>query len=175
LKNWIIKTSIVKNYAVFSRFLQDFKYALKTTRLPKTIFLVSGGIQEFTGDDQYYNQTQLHMVTYYDSMKQAAKAINKGGSLLYLVNPIPETYRIRKVITMMSRISNAKCISGSNVDDLLKQIKNNTAAYYELAFSLTPEMKENFQVKIKCKRKGVRLNTLQHSKIEMPSATRGRF
>jgi len=56
----------------------------------------------------------------------------------------------------MSKISNAKCIYGSDVDDVLKQVKNNTAAYYELAFYITPELGENFRIKIKCKRKGVK-------------------
>jgi hypothetical protein len=145
-----------------SRSLQELKYALKTIRFPKTIFLVSGGIQQIVGDTKYYDQSSVNIVTYYETMKNAAVSINEGGSLLYLINPIPETHKIKKAVSIMSKISNAKCIHGSNVDDVLKQVKNNTAAYYELAFSIKPELGENFQIKIKCKRKGVNINTLRY-------------
>lgn len=146
----------------FSRSLQDLKYALKTIRFPKTIFLVSGAFQQLAGDVKYFDQASLSIVSYYETMKKAAIDVNKGGSLLYLINPIPETYKIKKAISIMSKISNAKCIHGSDVDDVLKQVKNNTAAYYELAFSINPELGENFRIKIKCKRKGVKINTLRH-------------
>ncbi len=158
----------------FSRTLQDFKYALKTIIYPKTIFLISGGFQQLAGDIKYYDQSTLSVVTYYQTMKKAAKNINKGGSLLYLINPIPETYKIKNAIRIMSQISNAKCIYGSNVDDVLKQVKNNTAAYYELAFSINPELGENFRIKIKCKRKGVRINTLRYGEKPRPYAEMGK-
>jgi hypothetical protein len=154
----------------FSRTLREFKYALKTIRVPKTVFLVSGGVQEFSGDSQYYDQSFKALTFYYDTMKQAAVDINKGGSLLYLVNPIPETRRIKKALGVMSRISNAKCIGGRDVNDMLRQLKNNTAAYYEVAFSHTPELGENFKIKIKCKRKGVTLNTLNYGEKAKPYA-----
>jgi hypothetical protein len=124
--------------------------------------LVSGGVQQITGDLRYYDQSYLNIDTYYEAMKEAAINIDKGGSLLYLINPIPETYKIKRAVSIMSKISNAKCIYGSNIDDVLKKVKNNTAAYYELAFSINPELEENFRIKIKCKRKGVKINTLRY-------------
>ncbi|UCH96764.1 MAG: hypothetical protein JSV88_07900, partial [Candidatus Aminicenantes bacterium] len=146
----------------FGRTLQDLKYALRTIRLPKTVFLVSGAVQEIAGDIHGYSQSMQHIYNYYDSMKKAAIAINKGGSLLYMVNPIPEKHRIKKAINIMSKISNAKCIHASDINDVLKKIKNNTAAYYEVAFAVTPQLGENFRINVKCKRKGVRLNSLRY-------------
>jgi hypothetical protein len=154
----------------FSRSLQELKFALKTIRFPKTIFLVSGGILEFSGDHQYYDQSQNNIVRYYETMRQAAVDINKGGSLLYLVNPIPERHRVERAISIQSKISNAKCVSGSDINEMLTQLKNNTAAYYEVAFSHKPELGDNFKIKIKCKRKGVRLNTLKYGERAKPYA-----
>ncbi len=153
-----------------SRSLQELKYALKTIRFPKTIFLVSGGIQQIAGDTKSYDQSSINILTYYETMKNAAVNINEGGSLLYLINPIPETYNIKRAISIMSKISNAKCIYGSDIDDVLKQVKNNTTAYYELAFSIKPELGENFRINIKCKRKGVKINTLGYGEKPRPYA-----
>ena len=157
-----------KQMEEFGKTIREFKYALKTIRLPKTVFLLSGGIQELSGDRNYYSSYNL--IDYYITMKQVAIDINKGGSLLYLVNSIPETLRIRKTLSMMSEVSNAKCVSGRNVNEMLKQLKNNTAAYYEVAFTHKQELGENFKIKIKCKRKGVRLNTLKYGEKAKPYA-----
>ena len=152
----------------FSKSLEDLKYALKTIRLPKAVFLVSGAVQDIAGDMNYYAQDNMHIQYYYESMKKAAVAINKGGSLLYMVNPIPETYKIKRAVNIMSKISNAKCINAADVDSVLQQVKNNTAAYYEAAFSVTSQLGENFRIKIKCKRKGVTLNTLEYGEKARP-------
>ena len=170
LEKYDLKFLQRKELLRFSRSIQDLKYALKTIRFPKTIFLVSGGIQEFAGDRDSYDQSLYSILRYYETMKKAAADINKGGSLLYLVNPIPERRRIERAISIQSKISNTKCISSSDVNDMLKQLKNNTAAYYEVAFSHTPELGENFKIKIKCKRKGVRLNTLKYGEKAKPYA-----
>jgi hypothetical protein len=153
-----------------SRSLQDLKYALKTIRFPKTIFFVSGAIQQMAGELKAIKQSDISIITYYETMKEAAVSINKGGSVLFLINPIPETYKIKKAISIMSKVSNAKCIYGSDIDDVLKQVKNNTAAYYELAFYITPGLGENFRIKIKCKRKGVKINTLGYGEKPRPYA-----
>ena len=162
----------------FSKNLEEIKYALKTIRLPKNFFLVSGGIQEIASISHTitdipaakgkYDQSTI--LAYYGMLKEASIAINRGGALFYMVNPIPEVYKIRKAVNIMSQVSNAKCISASNVDDLLKKVKKNTAAYYETAFSITPQMPENFKIKITCKRKDVKLNTLNYGEKTRPYA-----
>jgi len=157
-----------KQMEQFGKTIREFRYALKTIRLPKTVFLLSGGIQELSGDRNYYSNYNL--TNYYIIMKQAAIDVNKGGSLLYLVNPIPETLKIRQALSVMSEVSNAKCVSGRDVIEMVKQLKNNTTAYYEVAFSHKPELGENFKIKIKCKRKGVRLNTLKYGEKAKPYA-----
>jgi len=157
-----------KQMEQFRKTIREFKYALKTIRFPKVVFLVSGGIQALSGDLNSYDSTNL--INYYNTIKQAAIDINKGGSLLYLVNPIPETLTIRKVLGMMSEVSNAKCVSGRDINEMVTQLKHNTAAYYEVAFSYTPELRENFKIKIKCKRKGVKLNTPKYGEKAKPYA-----
>jgi hypothetical protein len=157
-----------KQMEQFGKTIREFKYALKTIRFPKAVFLVSGGIQSLSGDFNSYDQANL--INYYNTIKQAAIDINKGGSLLFLVNPIPETLAIRNVLGMMSEVSNAKCVSGRDINEMVTQLKQNTAAYYEVAFSHTPELGENFKIKIKCKRKGVRLNTLEYGEKSKPYA-----
>lgn len=159
-----------KQLRQFNKTIREFKYALKTIRFPKTVFLVSGGILALAGDINYYDQFRYNLLKYYNSMKQAAIDINKGGSLLYLVNPIPETLKIKRALSVMSSVSNAKCVSGRDVKEMVKQLKHNTAAYYQVAFSHTPELGENFKIKIKCKRKGVRLNTLEYGEKAKPYA-----
>jgi len=152
----------------FSRSLEDLKYALKSIRLPKTVFLVSGAVQDISGDAKYLRQDIGHIQHYYESMKKAAVEINKGGSLLYMINPIPDIYKIKRAISIMSKVSNAKCIFGPNVDSVLKKLKNNTSAYYEAAFSVTPKLGDKFRIKVKCKRKGVTLNTLEYGEKFVP-------
>jgi hypothetical protein len=157
-----------KQLRQFKKSISEFKYALKTIRFPKTVFLVSGGVQSFSGDMNGFGQSRNNLIKYYETLKQAAIDVNKGGSLLYLVNPIPETLKIRQALSVMSEVSNAKCVSGRDVNEMVKQLKNNTTAYYEVAFSHKPELGENFKIKIKCKRKGVKLNTLKYGEKAKP-------
>lgn len=160
----------------FSRSLGELKNALKTIRLPKHIFLVSGGVQEMASvsstpgeESGSAAKTDDSMIMgYYGMMAQATYHINQGGSMLYLVNPIPETYKNHKAVNIMSKISNAKCISGANIDEMLTKVKKSTSAYYEIAFSITPEMAENFSVEVKCKRKKIALNTLKFGEKSRP-------
>lgn len=159
-----------KQIRQFRKTIAEFKYALKTIRFPKTVFLVSGGVQSWSGDFSGIGQFRDNLIKYYETLKQAAIDVNKGGSLLYLVNPIPETLEIRQALSMMSEVSNAKCVSGRDVIEMVKQLKNNTTAYYELAFTHKPELGENFKIKIKCKRKGVKLNTLKYGEKAKPYA-----
>jgi len=171
-----VKNQYQSALARFTRSLEDLKKALKTIRLPKKIFLVSGGIQEIAsfsesivdmqGLQGKYEQSAL--LAYYGMLKKASIAINEGGSLLYMVNPIPEVNKVRSASKIMSDVSNAECISANNAADLLNQVKKSTSAYYEVAYSITPEMKENFKIDIKCKRKGVKLTTLQYGEKAKP-------
>jgi hypothetical protein len=138
--------------------LRDLKLAFKTIRLPKTVFFISGGVQQIIrpGKKNYYSQSSL----YCRMLMQTSTTLNEGGGLLYAVNPIMKDSRVRKVSKFMAKVSNAD-INGDNVGDVLKKVKNNTAAYYELAFTPGPKFKERFQIKIVCKRDGVKLNSLR--------------
>lgn len=162
----------------FNKSLKELKYALKTIRLPKHIFLVSGGVQEMATMSNSANEIpgsvtdfdQTSILGYYGMLKEAAVSINQGGSLLYLVNPIKVTTKNRRAVNTMKRISNAQFISGDNVNDMLTKVKKNTAAYYEIGFAITKKTDENFSIKIKSTRKGVKLNTLKFGEKSRPYA-----
>jgi len=88
--------------------------------------------------------------------------------MIYMINPIPETNRIKDASHIQSQIGNAKCITGKNVKTLLKNIKSNTTAYYELAFAITPEIAKNFKIKINCRRPDIIINTLTYGEKSQP-------
>lgn len=147
----------------FSYSLRDLKYALKTIRWPKMIYLISGGVREISGTG--LNVSHGYTRKYYELLKESAIGINEGGALLYMINPIMihrHARGVRNAAKYMSKIGNAKCIAGNNLPDILTKVKKNTEAYYELAFALTAKHKDRFNIKVKSKRKGIRLNTLRH-------------
>jgi len=159
--------------------LQNLKKAIKTIHLPKNIFIISGGIlniathssssSEQRGGQEELKQTKTTLIDgYYTMMKNAAVTLNQAGAMLYMINPIPEVNKVKDASHIMSQIANAKCITGSDVNTLLEKVKTNTAAYYELAFAITPEMSNNFKINIKCRRDDVKLNTLNHGEKSQP-------
>ncbi|MCP5046627.1 MAG: hypothetical protein GY940_05620, partial [bacterium] len=63
-------------------------------------------------------------------------------------------------------------ISGTGIKDIVTQVKNNTSAYYELAFSPPPAAAgKKSSIRLKCNRKGVKLTTIAHSEKERPYRT----
>jgi hypothetical protein len=66
---------------IFSDSLKQLKYALRTITHPKTVYLVSAGpVPGAMGNT----------ATYYRFLEDAAKEINYGGSMFYLVNPLKQ-------------------------------------------------------------------------------------
>ena len=150
-----------KDLNVFFHSLSQMKYALKTITQPKHVFLVSGGVpgSAIAGD----------VVRYYDFMSEAAKAINYGGSMLYMINPIPiPDPSAAHSLKFMAKESGGKYFSGSSVDEIVNQVKNSTRAYYELTFFSDQVEKDKLQIKLNCKREGVTLNTVNYAEKGKP-------
>jgi hypothetical protein len=148
-----------KDILTFSHALKQLKHALKTTTLPKSVFLFSSGLsQQGLGGSQ---------ITYCSFLEDAAKAINYGGAMFYLVNP--ETQRSRSDSTSLKFMADTvggEFIAGDATPKMVQKIKKSTSAYYEIAFY--PENQKRNKVSLKCKRDGVRLTTINFSEQGVP-------
>lgn len=102
-------------------------------------------------------------------LTEVVKSINYGGSVLYTINPerFKDNYDASQSGEMSLRFlageSGGGYFSGAGVADITKQIHQATSTYYELVFYIAPQWPEKFQVAIDCKRKGVRVKTLNHA------------
>jgi len=153
-----------KQLMVFLHSLSQMKYALKTVTQPRMVFLISGGIPA--------SSLGRHYVRYYKFMGSAAKAINYGGSVLYMINPVPVTnLGITHSLKFMAEESGGKYFGGSDLKKIVTRVKKHTRAYYELAFYPGERNKpqdDKLRIKIKCKRKGVNVNTVNYSERGKP-------
>jgi VWFA-related protein len=154
-----------RDILTFSHALKQLKHALKTTTLPKSVFLFSSGLsQKGLGGSQ---------VTYCAFLEDAAKAINYGGAMFYLVNP--ETHRSRSDATSLKFMADTvggEFIAGDTTPKMVQKIKKSTSAYYEVAFY--PDNKQRNKVTLKCKRDDVRLTTINFSEQGVPYREMGK-
>jgi len=144
--------NVLKNY--FNTLLQ-LKYTLKTISNPKHVYIISGGF------------TTAFMASkvakYFQFMGDAAKAINNGGCSLTIIDSVPEqSTQYTHNLKTFSEEGGGKYIKG-DIDykkTLAKTLKN-TQAYYELSFF--PDEEKNMKIEVKCKRKGVSLQTVKYA------------
>lgn len=155
----------------FSANITKFKYALQTISRPKLTFLISEGIASgaLRGDeDTNYSPFLLNQ------LQEAARAVNFGGSVLYIVNPQSITKSVDEgasgemSLMFLAAESGGKYFAGSDVVAVAKRIRKTTSAYYELSFVLTGEMDEKMQIDVHCTRKGVRIHTLNYTERDRP-------
>jgi hypothetical protein len=149
------------------------KYALKTITLPKTVYLISAGNM----DGLRYMAVPLHG-HYYRFLEEAAEAVTHGGALFYLVNPITHQYLAKrayhvrtKIIPTLKFMANhvgGKYITGSSLKEIIDTTKKSTSAYYEMAFYQDNRSGDNMRIRLKCKRKGVQLTTINYSERNKP-------
>jgi hypothetical protein len=108
-------------------------------------------------------------ITYLRFLEDAAKAVNYGGSLFYLINPLKQKAPGKgTALKFMSDAVGGKFISGISIPNVVSQIRKNTSAYYELAFNPAKESGQKSRVQLKCKRKGVQLTTINYSEKARP-------
>lgn len=162
----------------FADILSRFKYALKTISKPKIVFLISEGVSKGAFGEpvdphnaERGNFVKTHLFSY---LQQIIKAVNQGGSVLYTINPQSITKSVDQgdsgdmSLSFLAGESGGKYFSGSDTKKIIERIKKTTAAYYELAFPVDPQLGDQLQLTIKCKRKDVRVHTLNHSERNRP-------
>ena len=167
----------------FSKNLKQFKYALKTIVKPKIVFLISEGIAKNafkTGyalidrspsysvsvlkpektfkDEKNFFDRQL-----FKYLKDMVTTINEGGCVFYTVNPgkfeRDEGASGEMSLRYLASEGGGKYIAGSDTKNIISHVKKTTAAYYELAFMTDDNMRDKLNIKVKCKRKGIKLHT----------------
>ncbi len=150
-----------KEVRTFLHSLSQLKYALKTITRPKNVFLISGGIPK--------SALRGQVIRYYKFMSEAAKAINYGGSMLYMVDPVPpRNTSLSHSLKYMARVSGGKYFGGPNLEKIVSRVKNSTRAYYELAFLPGQSSGDKLRINLKCKRKGVTLHTVNYAEKGKP-------
>jgi VWFA-related protein len=168
----------------FSHVLSRFEYALKTITRPKIVFLISEGIakgafEEDSGlpsgiaDSTVYTKKFLNP-RLFSYLKNIVKAVNHGGSVLYTVNPqsiaaaADEKASGEFALKYLAGESGGQYFAGSDIPKIVKRIKKTTAAYYELAFSIPPDVGEQLELTVKSKRPNVRIHTLSFTQRNLP-------
>ena len=178
----------------FSRFLTQFKYALKTITRPKVVFLISEGIakaafknlkepEEVSEYGQFQSafrktekraseENEAREMRLFEDLQKIVKAMNEGGSVLYTINPgkfrHDEEASGEMSLKYLAHESGGQYIAGSDAEKIVKKVKKTTAAYYELAFAATPELGKNIDLQITCKRAGVKVNTFKQTERTKP-------
>jgi VWFA-related protein len=163
-----------KNFARrFTFTLRSLKYALKTISRPKIVFLISEGIQRGAILDSDTRQIDGFLLK---NLKRVAQSVNEGGSILYTINPRKIEYENLRdedtsgelSMNLLARESGGKYFEGSDPVVVAKEIKKSTAAYYELSFTITPEMGDTQKLELQCSRPGVRIHSISRLTTEKP-------
>ncbi len=162
----------------FSGSLEQLKYALKTITKPKIVFMLSEGMARGALQDggigilvegaafPKNNYFQGYLLDY---LRKVVQAINEGGSLMYTINPRAEKSRPDQdmngemSLKYLAAESGGKYFTGRDTKKVIAHIRNTTTAYYEVAFHLPQAVKDRFDIRFKCKRKGIRLHSLTRS------------
>ena len=118
---------------------------------------------------QTSEESRVYSTFLFRYLKEIVKSINYGGSVIYTINPrkINDTNDEGKSGEMSLRYlaseSGGKYFAGSDPGEIVKRIKKNTAAYYEMAFYTDPENGQDLQIDLRCKRKGIRVHTSNYA------------
>jgi VWFA-related protein len=172
------KLRYITDMKYFSKVLAEFKYALKFITRPKIVFLISEGISKGAfievaslnpdGESSEFNTQNF----YFEYLRNVSKAINDGGSVIYSINPrrldvSDDDYTEGDdSLKFMAAESGGQYFRGLDTQKIVKRIKKSTAAYYELFFYPGTESTAKMRIKIKCKRKGVRVHSINYSEQE---------
>lgn len=174
------KDAYGRDISLLAQSLKRLKYVLRSLSMPKTVFLISANPNQFKMGATWRTGFQASgrnamPITYYRFLEKAAKAINRGGSLFYLINPV--RYRTRTFRTALKFITDAgagKLIHGTGIPDIIENVKKSTSAYYEMAFYPNTKPGTRTRIKVRCKRKGVELITIGYMEKEKPYARMNR-
>lgn len=180
-------SDVMRNQADIRRFahiLGQFKYALKTISLPKIVFLISegvakksfqedfksgGSVDDSENPEEDIKNTMVFNTFLFSYFKRVARAINAGGSVLYAIDPAPlkdyddSDESGRMSLMFLAGESGGKYFTGRNTDGVVRQVRKTTAAYYEIFFTFDSKILEKMEIRLECKREGVRLHSLNHA------------
>ncbi len=121
-----------------------------------------------------FNQNRIYSTFLFRYLLDVVKAINKGGSVLYTINPkqgddIDEDEASGEMsLRYLASESGGKYFAGSKPHKIVERVKKTTAAYYEIFFTVIPDMGNDMSVNVECQRKGVRVHSLIHSERNRP-------
>lgn len=127
---------------------EQFKNALRTIDNPKVTFLLSEGFAGHVDDSFVKNPLHHRLFSYMGFEKDMVKEVHEGGSVL------------QKVHVGSLRSQDSK--------PLAAWLNKSTAAYYELSFNPGPRAGEKMDIRIKCKRRGVRINAVAYKEKDKP-------
>lgn len=121
-----------------------------------------------------FNQNKIYSAFLLRYLLEIVKSINNGGSVLYTINPRrlndtnDENMSGEMSLRYLAAESGGKYFAGSKPEKIITRIKKTTAAYYELFYPVLLEMGSHMNVRLKCKRKGVRVHSLVHTERNRP-------
>ena len=121
-----------------------------------------------------FDQNKIYSSFMLKYLVDVVKSINKGGSVLYTINPRrtsdinDEEASGEMSLRYMAGESGGKYFAGSKPKKIIERVKKTTAAYYELFYSIIPDMGSDMNVRLECRREGVRIHSLSHTEKNRP-------
>jgi VWFA-related protein len=168
----------------FGKALSQFKYVLQTINYPKIVFLISEGVAEETifarkkSNLKGMSMEDIGRKYSFFYLRQVIRTINAGGSVLYTINPKsgrylkndkPGTLNLDELsLEYLAERSGGKYFKGPDVKKVAEEIKQTTAAYYQLAVTGEAKTAGREMINIKCKREGITLFYPRHNERKKP-------
>jgi len=156
----------INNIKSFSQSLGRLKYVLKTIALPKSVIIFSEGIAKGAFKERGDRRSTL----LFKILRNSIRSISSTGSIVNTINPQLRDPFKEKVAPMDSGDMSLKIVanegggryfSSPTTEDMVENFKDSTSAYYELAFSQENQRNQRKNIKIICRRRGVKISTLK--------------
>jgi VWFA-related protein len=150
----------VQNYLIF---LNKLKFELKMYRGPKLAYLISEGIHR----NLLYDSNGKIQSFYFSLMRETVKSINEGGVALFTVNPGRLRNQLasdsgKTALDFLSEETGGKYFEGSEVENIVTEIRKSTGAYYEAVCEVEESTQTSpLSIEVKSKRPDLRLITPQ--------------
>jgi hypothetical protein len=116
-----------------------------------------------------FDQNKIYSAFMLKYLVDVVKSINSGGSVLYTINPRrtddvnDDEASGEMSLRYMAGESGGKYFAGSKPEKIVERVKKTTAAYYEIFYSLLPDMGADMSLRVECSRKDVRVHSLIHT------------
>jgi hypothetical protein len=149
------------------------KAAFKDLKEPEEVPEYGNFQSAFRKTEKRVNEeAEAREMRFFEDLQKIVKAMNEGGSVLYTINPgkfrHDEEASGEMSLKYLAHESGGQYIAGGDVKKIVKKVKKTTAAYYELAFNAAPDLGKNVDLKIKCRREGIKINTFKQTERTKP-------